>query len=117
MVLTAFLMQTPGAAGDVTGRPAKIVAIRAGRLLDGNGGPARTRQVVVIEGERIRAVGNEGDVQVPESAQVIELPDATVLPGLIDCHTHLSSRADRFDEIRKFKETPFQGAFAAVLHA
>ncbi len=41
----------------------------------------------------------------------------TVLPGLIDAHTHLSSRADRYDEINKFKDTPNHGAFAAVLNA
>ena len=40
-----------------------------------------------------------------------------MLPGLIDCHTHLGSRADRYDEINKFKDTPFHSAFAAVLNA
>ena len=40
-----------------------------------------------------------------------------MLPGLIDCHTHLGSRADRYDEIYKFKDTPFHSAFAAVKNA
>ena len=71
----------------------------------------------MIEGDRITAVGPAGQVKVPEGADVIDLSGATVLPGLIDAHTHIGSRADRYDEIAKFKDTPFQSAFAAVKHA
>src|SRR4029077_20264338 len=53
----------------------------------------------------------------PAGARLIALSGATVLPGLIDCHTQLGSRADRYDEIAKFKDTPFHKAFAAVKHA
>jgi imidazolonepropionase-like amidohydrolase len=91
--------------------------IRAGRLFDGTGDSTRADVVVVVEGARIKAVGPAADVPIPAGAEVIDLSDATVLPGLIDCHTHLGNRADRYDEIYKFKDTPNHSAFAAVLNA
>jgi imidazolonepropionase-like amidohydrolase len=96
----------------------KALVIKAGRLFDGTGDAYRDGpQAVVIEGERVTAVGPVGQVKVPEGAEVIDLSGSTVLPGLIDCHTHLAGRADRYDEILKFKDTPFHRAFAAVKHA
>lgn len=63
--------------------------MRAGRLFDSKTGRMLTRQVVVISGERITAVGPEAQVRIPAGAQVIDLSQATVLPGLIDAHTHM----------------------------
>ena len=96
---------------------AKLTYIRAGRLLDGTGDSARTGQMIMIEGQRIKTVGPASEIRVPDGATVIDLSGATVLPGLIDCHTHLGSRADRFEEIDKFKATPFTSAFVAVVNA
>jgi imidazolonepropionase-like amidohydrolase len=95
----------------------RTIVVKVGRLFDGTGEVARRDQVVVIEGDRIKAVGVAGSVQVPAGAEVIDLSAATVLPGLIDCHTHLANRADRYDEILRFKDTPFHRAFAAVKNA
>lgn len=95
----------------------KPLVIKAGRLFDGSGDVYRSGQVVVIEADRITAVGPAGQVKQPEGAVVIDLSEATLLPGLIDAHTHIGSRADRYEEIAKFKDTPFQSAFAAVKHA
>jgi imidazolonepropionase-like amidohydrolase len=63
--------------------------VRAGRFFDSNSGTMLTAQVVLLEGERITAVGPEGQVKIPAGAQVIDLRKATVLPGLIDAHTHM----------------------------
>jgi imidazolonepropionase-like amidohydrolase len=65
------------------------VAIRAGRLFDSKSGKMLENQVILIDGEKISAVGPSDQVQVPTGAQVIDLSKATVLPGLIDGHTHV----------------------------
>src|SRR5882757_6985301 len=70
--------------------PAKsVVAVRAGRLFDSKTGQMLTNQVVVLDGERITEVGPAATVKIPTDAQVIDLGQATVLPGLIDAHTHI----------------------------
>lgn len=67
---------------------AKVVAIKAGRVLDVRTGQMMANALILIEGERIVAVGP--NVAVPAGAEVIDLKNMTVLPGLIDSHTHLT---------------------------
>lgn len=95
----------------------KITYIKAGRLFDGTGDAVREKMVIVVADERIQSVGAAAETPIPAGATVIDLSRATVLPGLIDCHTHLGARADRYDPIYDFKDTPFQSAFAGVLNA
>jgi len=66
-----------------------VIAIRAGRMFNSKTGQMLAKQVVVFAGERISEVGPESQVKIPAGAQVIDLSQATVLPGLIDAHTHM----------------------------
>ena len=67
---------------------AQVTVIKAGRLVDPDSGTVLTDQKVLIVGNKIAAVGRE--LQIPGDAKWIDLSDKTVLPGLIDCHTHLA---------------------------
>ncbi len=69
--------------------PPEGVAIRAGRLFDPRTGTNLTNQVIVIQGDRITDVGPADRVKIPAGARVIDMSNATVLPGLIDRHVHL----------------------------
>ncbi len=66
---------------------AQVTAIRAGKLVDPENGTVATNQVILVEGQTIKAVGP--DLKIPAGATVINLSDRTVLPGLFDAHTHL----------------------------
>lgn len=65
------------------------ILLRPSRVFDGTGELAREGWVVLVRGERIEQVGPAEKVQAPAGARVIDLPGATVLPGLIDAHTHM----------------------------
>jgi imidazolonepropionase-like amidohydrolase len=70
--------------------PQHVLAIRAGHLVDTVAGRVLDDQTIVVEGERITAVGPSASVKVPAGAETIDLSRSTVLPGLIDAHTHLT---------------------------
>jgi imidazolonepropionase-like amidohydrolase len=89
-LLVASLLLAVASPARAEPEPVRRLAVRAARLLDPRVGRLVSGGVVLVEGERIVAAG--ANLPVPPGAQVIELGDATILPGLIDCHTHLMAR-------------------------
>src|SRR5512140_3764045 len=71
--------------------PQSVTVIKAGRLIDVATGKVRENQLVVVQGRTITAVGPALSIGIPPGASVIDLSSQTVLPGLIDTHTHITS--------------------------
>jgi imidazolonepropionase-like amidohydrolase len=74
-----------------------FTVIRAGVLIDGESGSARRNQVIVIRGNRIAEVSDAAGARIPAGAEIIDLSQATVLPGLIDAHTHIFLQGEEPD--------------------
>jgi imidazolonepropionase-like amidohydrolase len=87
---------------------AGVTVIRAARLIDGRGGEPLAPAMVRIEGDRIAAVASS--LAIPSGAHVLNLGDATLLPGFIDLHTHLTGRSDVHWEDALLKTTPPEDA-------
>lgn len=83
LLSTTALMQQP---------KSNTIAIKAGRLIDVKAGTTLENQTIIIENERIKSVG--ANLPIPAGAQVIDLSRSTVLPGMIDSHTHLLQNYD-----------------------
>jgi imidazolonepropionase-like amidohydrolase len=66
-----------------------VTVIKAGTLIDGAGNTPRSNQIIIIRGNKIVSVGDAGSSSIPQGARVIDLSRATVLPGLIESHTHI----------------------------
>jgi imidazolonepropionase-like amidohydrolase len=94
---------------------AQITAVRAGRLIDPDSGTVLTDQVIVIEGKKIQAVGK--GLAIPTGANVIDLSTKTVLPGLIDCHTHVADGQGDGEPFNVLKKTASQIALESVPNA
>lgn len=70
----------------------QVVVLRAARMFDGTGAPVVPNAAIVVTGDRITAAGPAARVAVPAGARVIDLGDATLLPGFVDAHTHIIGR-------------------------
>jgi imidazolonepropionase-like amidohydrolase len=117
----SFLLALLLSAGTGVSMPADTQAtyVRAGRLLDVRTGKTLTDQVIVVRGEKIDRIVAATDVQIPANAKVIDLSHATVLPGLIDAHTHIFLTGEdkgRYDE-QLLKESWQYRTIEATLNA
>ncbi len=88
LLVVFFSLTCVSFAGAQPSMGAKTVVVHAGHLLDVKTGKTLANQTIVIQGDKIVSVGS--DSAAPAGAQVIDLPNATVLPGLIDAHTHIT---------------------------
>ncbi len=93
LVVTATALGVLGAAAPsfAAAVQAKVLAIRAGKLVDVAAGTVLADQTIIVTGERITSVGPTAAAKVPAGAELIDLSGQTVLPGLIDMHTHLTA--------------------------
>jgi imidazolonepropionase-like amidohydrolase len=101
-----FLFSLIGfAAAQESSAPATpaYTVIKAGTLIDGQSGSPRHNQAILIRGNRVESVSDAANAKIPEGAAVIDLSNATVLPGLIDSHTHIFLQG----------EDPAQGGYDA----
>ena len=111
----ALLMSGILLAGAAAGQAPKRIAIRAGRLIDGKSEKPLENPLILVEGDRIVSVTVHGNA--PAGVQVIDLGNATVLPGFIDAHTHLLLHGDTTPEeydAQLLKESiPYRAILAA----
>src|SRR6266566_267075 len=97
--------------------PEGVIAIKAGRVIDVENGRMLEKQIILLRGKKIEAIGSES--KIPVGAKILDLSTKTLLPGLIDCHTHLADGAhdDNGDPTAQLKRTASQVVLESVPNA
>ena len=103
-----------GVAGAAEVASAPVTAIRAGRFIDVVAGRSLSNVVILVRGKTIDAVG--AAVKIPDGATVLDLSSMTVLPGLVDCHTHLADLAVS-EPLEVLKKSAAETAYAVMPNA
>jgi len=101
-----------------TTTPPALILVKAAHLIDPAAGVVRENQAILIEGDKIKQIGSAADVAkfAPLEVRVIDLGNATVLPGLIDCHTHVTGQPENYyDDI--FRKSPIDVATTSHVYA
>lgn len=87
LILSTLLLGANCSAQNGAPETPPLIAVRADRMIDVNSGNVIAHAVVIIDGDKIKATGS--GIDIPKGARIIDLGNVTLLPGLIDCHTHL----------------------------
>ena len=97
----------------------QAILVRAARLIDGTGAAPVEDAAILVRGNQIAAVGKQGAIEAPADARVIDLGDATLLPGFIDAHTHVIGRVlgDPGADLESVKDYPGYAAITSVPNA
>src|SRR4029077_16490252 len=94
----------------------QVTVVKAGKLIDPDAGTVLNDQVILIRDNKVEAVGK--GLAIPTGAKVIDLSDKTVLPGLIDCHTHVADGAsDNGEPLSQLKKTASQAVLESIPNA